>query len=177
MHVRVCRDCGEEYRPDIAVCADCGGELEDRHEEQGGPASRARPAAPIAPPPPDLSGHRPLFTTGQARLLVPLAEALRASGTFFVIHETPADERHQYATFSLLVREEDAERALRMLAPLLAAEGDAPERLHAVETAFRSEGGYERCPACETALPADARECPECGLGLAGEAEPGTGEE
>ena len=29
VHVRVCRDCGEEYRPEIAVCADCGGELED----------------------------------------------------------------------------------------------------------------------------------------------------
>ena len=24
--VRVCRECGEEYRPDILVCADCGGE-------------------------------------------------------------------------------------------------------------------------------------------------------
>ena len=40
-HVRVCRDCGEEYRPEIVRCADCGGELEDRYE---GEARRASPA-------------------------------------------------------------------------------------------------------------------------------------
>ena len=34
-HVRVCRECGEEYRPEIVRCADCGGELEDRYDGQG----------------------------------------------------------------------------------------------------------------------------------------------
>ena len=33
MHVRVCVECGEEYRPEIAVCADCGGALEDRRDD------------------------------------------------------------------------------------------------------------------------------------------------
>src|SRR5688572_27542544 len=33
MHVRVCVECGEEYRPEITACADCGGQLEDRHED------------------------------------------------------------------------------------------------------------------------------------------------
>ena len=31
-HVRVCRDCGEEYRPEVVRCADCGGVLEYRFE-------------------------------------------------------------------------------------------------------------------------------------------------
>ena len=36
MHVRVCVECGEEYRPEVAQCADCGGDLEDRHLGEGG---------------------------------------------------------------------------------------------------------------------------------------------
>ena len=52
-HVRVCRECGEEYRPEVVRCADCGGELEDRFEgeEEGrrppGPGARQpRPSSP-----------------------------------------------------------------------------------------------------------------------------------
>ncbi len=170
MHVRVCRDCGEEYRPEIVVCADCGGALEDRYEDENG-SSPSRPAEPAAPPPPDLSGHRAVFSTTQAKALVPLAEALRAAGLGFVLSETRADDRRPYSTFSLLVRDGNAERALSVLAPLL-VEGD-PERLQAVESAFRAERGYERCPACEAAVPPQARECPECGLGLTAETDPG----
>jgi len=172
LHVRVCRDCDEEYRPEIVVCADCGGVLEDRHEDETGSPARRVPAAPPAPPPPDLSGHSTVFSTSEARAFVPLAEALREAGLAFFVLETPGDESRPRSTFSLLVRAEDAERALRTLAPLLAAEGD-PERLHAVETAFRAERGYERCPACEVALPEGARECPECGLALTVETDPG----
>jgi uncharacterized protein with PIN domain len=171
MHVRVCRDCGEEYRPEISVCADCGGTLEDRYEDEDGAGAPPPEGEPTGPPPPDLSGHRVVFSTTQANALVPLAEALRATGLAFVLNETRPDDRRPYSTFGLFVRDEDAESALRTLAPLLGAEGD-PERLHAVESAFRTQGGYERCPACEAALPPEARECPECGLGLAGESAP-----
>ncbi len=174
MHVRVCRDCGEEYRPEIAACADCGGALEDRYEDEAGAPSRRPPSGPAEPPPPDLSGHRPVFSTSQARAVVPLAETLRAAGLAFIVSESPRDESRPYSTFSLLVRDEDAGRALRLLAPLLGAEGD-PDRLHAVETAFRAERGYERCPACDAALPGGARECPECGLALTAEPDPGEG--
>jgi ssDNA-binding Zn-finger/Zn-ribbon topoisomerase 1 len=172
MHVRVCPDCGEEYRPEIAVCADCGGVLEDRHEGEAISPSRRVPAAPTAPPPPDLSGHRAVFSTSQARNIVPLAEALRKAGLAFFVLETPGDVVRPQATYGLLVRDEDGARALRAIAPLLAADAD-PDRLHAVETAFRAQGGYETCPACEVALPEGARECPECGLALLAETDPG----
>ena len=36
VHIRVCRECGEEYRPHIVSCADCGGELEDVYEDELG---------------------------------------------------------------------------------------------------------------------------------------------
>ena len=52
-HVRVCRECGEEYRPEVVRCADCGGELEDRFEGEGAesppprrPRRRRRPSSP-----------------------------------------------------------------------------------------------------------------------------------
>ena len=48
-HVRVCRECGEEYRPEIVRCADCGGELEDHYDGQG----------VASPAPPDGGGGEP----------------------------------------------------------------------------------------------------------------------
>src|SRR5262245_18194589 len=36
MHVRVCPECDEEYRPDVAVCADCGTELREHYENERG---------------------------------------------------------------------------------------------------------------------------------------------
>lgn len=170
MHVRVCRDCGEEYRPEIAVCADCGGELEDRFDDDGGAPARP-PAPPAEIPPPDLSGHRAVFQTSRAAALVTFTEALRAAGIGFHLVEQ-GNAAQGSSTFSLLVRDEDGEAALRALAPLLDVDGD-PERLHAVETAFRAGRGYERCPACGVGVAEGVAECPECGLVLAAEKDPG----
>lgn len=165
MHVRVCRDCGEEYRPEILVCADCGGTLEDRHEDDGprtlAPTAPEPPAADDDDPPP---GFRPVFVTGQAAALVPLAERLREAGIEFRMRQKAGDQRTQAASFSLLVHDEDGGRALREIAPLLAGATE-PERLHALETEFEA-GAYRRCPACATELAGGALECPECGLGL-----------
>lgn len=165
MHVRVCRDCGEEYRPEIVSCADCGGTLEDRWEDGEAP----RVTAPRSPEPPpgeaaELVGYRPVFVTGQAAALVPLAERLREAGIDFRLRETPKDTRTSAASFSLLVRDVEAGRALRELAPLLGG-GDAADGMHAVESEFEG-GAYRRCPACRTDLPAGALACPECGLAL-----------
>ena len=166
MHVRVCRDCGEEYRPEIVSCADCGGELEDRYEAESNEEQHSPPPPPETPAPPaaELLGYRPVFVTGQAAALVPLAERLREAGIDFRLREAPKEPRASAASFSLLVRDEDAERALRELAPLL-GEGDVADDMHAVESDFEG-GAYRRCPACRTDLPAGALECPECGLAL-----------
>ena len=70
--VRVCRECGEEYRPDVLVCADCGGELETRRADE----PLARPA-PEPPPTTELEGYRPVYTGSRAMDLVPLCDRLR----------------------------------------------------------------------------------------------------
>ena len=164
MHVRVCRDCGEEYRPEIVSCADCGGALEDRYEAEPNEERQSPPPEPPAPPAAELVGYRPVFVTGQARALVPLAERLRAARIDFRLHESPKDPSASAASFSLLVRDEEAGRALRELAPLLGESG-AADGMHAVESEFEG-GAYRRCPACRTDLSAGALECPECGLAL-----------
>jgi hypothetical protein len=163
VHVRICRECGEEYRPEIAVCADCGGTLQDRWGDEG-EATVPRHAVPAAPEAPDRSGFRPVFVTSQAALLVPLAERLREANIEFVLHEGARDPRGPAASFSLLVHDEDAGGALRELAPLLAG-AEESGRLHTVETAFEA-GAYRNCPACGVELPVVADECPACGLGL-----------
>ena len=164
MHVRICRDCGEEYRPEITVCADCGGTLDDRWGDEDDTRARApRPPEPSEPAP-DLTGFRAVFVTSQAAVLVPLAERLREAAIEFLLHESGKDPRAPASSFSLLVHDEDAGRALRELAPLLAG-ADEPDRFHAVESAFEA-GAYRNCPACSIELPAGADECPECGLAL-----------
>ncbi len=163
---RVCRDCGEEFRPEIARCSDCGGELVAAHENERGQVMIAAPAEG-APPPEDLADFRPIFVGAQAALLVPLAEALKVEDIAFRLAEELSDPERGTVTFGLLVREADRARALSALAPLLGEEG-SPERLQAVETHFGESGGYTRCPACDTEVALTAAECPECGLVIAG---------
>jgi hypothetical protein len=163
VHVRVCRDCGEEYRPGIATCADCGGELEDRYLSDDEEAT-----ASVETPPetgPDLSQHRPVFASGRAADLVPLAEELTQAGVPFHLAETPAEEGIRAASFSLLVHEKDVPTAQRALAPLLNPEDDA-QGSGGPETGFEEGRGYVRCPACGHEQSPGATECPECGLTL-----------
>jgi hypothetical protein len=163
---RVCRDCGEEFRPEIARCSDCGGELVAAHEDEGGQVVTSSPVE-SAPPADDLADFRPIFVGAQAALLVPLAEALESIGLAFRLAEEVADRERGTASFSLLVREADRAGALRALAPLLGQETDA-RPLEAVESHFEESGRYSRCPACDTEVALSAAECPECGLVIAG---------
>jgi len=161
MHVRVCRDCGEEYRPDVARCADCGGELEDRFgDEAGEPPAEETAAA-------DLAGHRILFLTPRAADLVPMAERLREAGLEYRLAEQPGGHEGAPSRYVLLVPEGDAASALRVLAEIVAPHEDK-EGIHAVETRFDAERGYLECPACGARTTGGAAECPECGLGLGG---------
>jgi hypothetical protein len=120
--VRVCRECGEEYRPDVLVCADCGGELETRRADE------------------------------------PLAR----------LYEQSASVEGGPARYLILVKEGEAAAALQSLAELIAPHETGGD-MRAIETAFDPERGYLQCPACATKMPADAKECPECGLGFASE--------
>jgi hypothetical protein len=164
-HVRVCRECGEEYRPEIVRCADCGGELEDRYEGDG-EESLPHPApeeAAVA----ELAGYRVLFMTPRAADLVPLAERLRSMHVPYRLAEQPAPTEGAPPRYALLVQDADAAGALETLADLVAPHEDTAG-VHAVETRFHPERGYVLCPACGAEAAPGVAECPDCGLGLAG---------
>jgi hypothetical protein len=165
-HVRVCRECGEEYRPEVVRCADCGGELEDRHE---GEEERASEPTPVEHEPVtvELSGHRVLFLTPRAADLVPMAERLRETGVEYRLAEQPGSAEGAPPRYALLVRDEDAAKALEALADLVAPHDEAGG-VPAVETRFEPGRGYVQCPACGADQAPGAIECLECGLGLAG---------
>ena len=165
--VKICRECGEEYRKEALRCADCGGELEERFLDEagevleaGGVRGEGDAEETVASPPAD---HRVVFVTPRAADLVPLAEALRESHVPYRLAEQPAHREGAPPQYALLVPEGEAAAALQALAPLLASEGAAD--LAHVETRFEPERGYVQCPACGAAQPSGATECAECGLG------------
>jgi len=164
-HVRVCRECGEEYRPEVVRCADCGGELQDRYEGEG-EASPAHPA-PEEATAAELTGYRVLFMTPRAADLVPLAERLRDTRVLYRLAEQPAPAEGAPPRYALLVRDADAAGALGAIADIVAPHEDAAG-VHAVETLFDPGRGYLQCPACGAEAALGAAECHECGLGLAG---------
>jgi ribosomal protein L40E len=171
-HVKVCRDCGEEYRPQATRCADCGGELVDRQLDEDGlleGANSPEPGAEVGDP--GEATGRVLFATPRASELVPLAEELREQGLPYRLLERPPHREGAPATYALVVPEEEADAAQRALAPLVAPEHD-PAATAAVEAHFEPGSGYRQCPACGAEQPSGAGECAECGLTLgAGDAE------
>jgi hypothetical protein len=156
MHVRLCPECGEEFRPEIVTCSDCGATLVDHWEGEGAagadPAA-APPRAPSAARPPEH--FKPVASASTAAEIDPLAQTLGAAGIRFAV----SGSVHH---FSLLVAPEDVERALAALGV-----GEAPPEAHA------------QCPACGADV-RGAQDCPDCGLALAGDPEgltpPGSGE-
>ena len=142
MHVRVCVECGEEYRPEITACADCGGRLEDRHDDVD------RSAVPATEPPemgpePDAEFTETIFHADLATALTAEADRLVEAGIAFRLR--PA----RSAGYELLVTGPDRDHALEALG-LLADEG--------AQDAERS------CPACGAAVQPGVVDCPECGL-------------
>ena len=148
MHVRVCVDCGEEYRPEIVACADCGGELVDRHGE--GEATRPPAAEPIdGDAVPEAEFTETVGHAEKARDLTAEADRLVEAGIPFRMR--PATRG---AGYRLLVAAADSDRALTVLGLLAEHDGDAARA----------------CPACDTPVEAGVAECPECGLGVGGDA-------
>ena len=161
VHVRVCKECGEEYRPDIVSCADCGGELEDVFEDEGAPSPRRQATA--EPEIIDLSDHRAVFQTSRATDLVPLAERLKATEIAF--HLVEEGDAGAPASYSLVVRETDVKAALEALADLVAPHAEGGE-VYALETHYEAGRGYLQCPACGAQQGSGLAECAECGLTL-----------
>jgi RNA polymerase subunit RPABC4/transcription elongation factor Spt4 len=156
---KVCRECGEEYRPDVERCADCGGELLARFADGTGPAGEepqpASGAAPAPEPVPlDDAGLRPVHVADRSEELKPHARALAEAGIRFAV-------RGSMYQFALLVRESDLPRAVEVLRPLIGPSEPVEEE---------DAAGPGACPACGHVLSQQAAECPGCGLVLAGPA-------
>jgi hypothetical protein len=157
MKVRVCPECGEEFRPEIVSCSDCGALLEDRFEGDDAPlvtgASRESGGAPTEGPPAPPAFVR-LFRADRAAEIEPLAERLGRAGL-------PYRVRTAQLGFELLIAEGDREAAYSVL-------GDAlpPDPSSLDDAPFDPESGYAACPACGCRLAPGAPECPECGLGV-----------
>lgn len=163
MHVRVCPDCDEEYRPDIATCADCGTDLVDRAlDEEGRPIAEPAQAA----------GEQVTLVAlyaGPAAALRPLAEALAAAGIAQKLVPIP-----NQSGLTLAVARADGARAMEALADF---HGRGTE-LGLAELAATFQAGDESaehaCPACGAVALADASECPDCGLEWGGSGTPPT---
>ncbi len=149
MHVRVCPDCGEEFRPEIVRCSDCGATLVDHWQDEGGRGGERTEPGLEAEIPPSVqvpADFRPVASAPSAAEIEPMARRLGEAGIAFAVTGS-------VHLFLLLVPEADVDRALALLA--------GPEQPAEPSTA---------CPACG----ADARsaaECPECGLALSADPE------
>jgi double zinc ribbon protein len=148
VHVRVCRDCGEEYRPEVSVCADCGGVLEDRYPGQEAAAAAKESDAPRTSqlPPPDYVS---VTLVSNAAEIVPITDRLHEAGIpFYVSGDSQG--------FRLWAHKGDVERGRQVLGLI----GDEPA------DDFNPETGYSRCPACGAAMGPSSPVCPDCGLDM-----------
>jgi hypothetical protein len=164
MHVRVCRQCDEEYRPEIAVCADCGAELVDADDE-GAPASAAAGHAATE----GVEPEQPLYAAGSPRDLTALADELVRAGLPFRL-ASAAERDPDRRGYDLRVPLSAVEAAQRVLAPLVAADlgrlyVEIPVLVGLPEVDDEAEP-LSSCPACETPLAEEALECPACGLAV-----------
>ncbi|HVR71427.1 MAG TPA: hypothetical protein VMT87_11345 [Vicinamibacteria bacterium] len=156
MHVRVCPDCGEEFRPEIVRCSDCGAELRDSFDDAPPGPPAGAPAGVSAPA--DDAEYSPIFTTIESEAMRDAAAALAQAGVSFRASGNQTG-------FQLRVRSEDRPRAAQALGIREGAVLLGPES----EAAAGHEGGP--CPACGTGLRPGQLECPECRLVLGEEGE------
>ena len=153
MHVRVCVDCGEEYRPGIAACADCGGQLEDRHGDEGQPVAAAPSVDNEHDDAPESAFTETVLHAEKATDLRGEADRLVAAGIPFRLRTAARG-----AGYVILVTPAESDRALSLLGLL-------------AEPPSEREGAMRACPACETPVETGTADCPECGLTIGDEDE------
>ena len=152
MIIRRCRECGEEFRPGVAMCSDCGGTLEDYDPEA---AAAAPPGASDAGD--ALAGLKLATVASQ----IDAAAAERAGRR---LREAAIPFRLDVAygrTFTLKVAPAQAAEASALL-----QKAHVIPRFDAEGPAVAEVGGP--CPACQAPVPPGSTECPDCGLSLGG---------
>jgi RNA polymerase subunit RPABC4/transcription elongation factor Spt4 len=168
---KVCRRCGEEYRPEIERCTDCGGDLVTRFDDGVQKPLAVDDLTPRPQPAQALKGKSPhresiIYSSRAAADLKPLVERLIDVEIPFRFVCRPGTTPTDPATYGVVVVEDNRAPALRAIAPVLDADPDA---LAAVESSFDAEGGYHTCPACGQSLDSGAASCPACALALRAE--------
>jgi hypothetical protein len=166
--VKVCRDCGEEFRPEIGTCSDCGGELEVREVDVGTPPSWPKPAQAEEPDLQPSGDYVPFLVAGAAPELRPYADSLLAAGVPFYLRPREGTDGRPGSGYEIRLRALDREQAVEALDALLREEGGAilvevHEELGA-DAEEEAGGGAPACPACGATVPSRARACLECGL-------------
>lgn len=153
---QVCPECRVEYSMSAEHCVDCRVGLVPAH------ALADEPHAEDFPPSSELSCIR----VAPLPWMQALSAALQEDG---VAHRVePAQAEHapegqrpdvfgDVGLFGLYVREADAEAAREF-------DGTMASRLIPEEAPELPEGEEDACPACGTALDAQATVCPDCGL-------------
>jgi hypothetical protein len=155
MHVRVCPDCGEEFRPGIVTCSDCGALLQDRHLTEGADGSDRGKTSLVPPPDAETESAEDyviVFSSIEADGMREAAAALVAAGIAFRANGNAAG-------FQLLVHPEDQVPAVQALA---GRDGAVTQ----TSTPGPDDGHF--CPACGTEVAVDAVECPACELVIGG---------
>jgi hypothetical protein len=151
MHVRVCVECGEEYRPEIVACADCGGRLEDRHDDGDRtflPATEPADSGPER----EAEFTETLRRANRVTDLTEEADRLVEAGIAVRLRRVEGEG------YWLLVTAHDLDRALAVLG--LLADESVPDA-----------GDVRFCPACRVPTQPGTAECPECGLAVGDEPE------
>lgn len=156
---KVCPECRVEYRQDAMRCIDCRVDLV---HPDAVPEEEALAAFPPA-------GELDCVRVAPLAWMRALSEALQQEGVTHRVEPARSEDAPEsqqpelfrdVELFGLYVRSEDAPLARELdgtIAAILLPE-EAPEV---------AEGEVEACPACASPLPADATECPDCGLGFA----------
>ncbi len=165
--IKVCPECGGEYRMTAQSCADCGGPLV---EQLAGDTIVARkgqqPAAPPPPPPGAELVEPVVLERGTAEWCDEVSAALGQAGLAF------ARRVAEVAGSSELERRRLVDVVLVQGADLEAAQAAIRRHLAEVVPDFADQleaAEVTACPACGEMVADGAGECPECGLVLGGE--------
>lgn len=156
--VKLCPDCRTEYTLAAVRCADCDVDLVHAHELP----EEEEPEDVEFPPASELTCVR----VAPIAWMQALSGALQRNGVAHrvepaEVEDAPDGQRPQVfgpaRLFGLYVQEEHAAAARELDATIAA-------QLLPEEAPPLDQGDEEACPACGTALAADAAECPDCGL-------------
>lgn len=150
-----CPECESEYLPSATECADCRVPLVHEHELGASPADDLPPASELT-----------LLRAASIGWVRSLSDRLSEAGLPHRIEAAVSDDEDTQRPgaslpYGVYLRPDDVPAALEVDADFMREQiPDLPEHVDV------SAGGGEGCPACGDAVPANANECPSCGLAL-----------